>query len=50
MKRATLAREASGYVGAALVSLGVGLIYLPAGVIMAGVMLITGAVLSAIKG
>ena len=36
--------------GAILVSLGAGMIYLPAGIITAGVMLLAGAVLSCLGG
>lgn len=36
--------------GAALVSVGAGMIYLPAGIITAGVMLLAGAVLSCLGG
>lgn len=39
-KTLAIAREAAGFVGAAIVAVGAGMIYLPAGVIIGGLMLI----------
>lgn len=47
MKAAEIMRDIAGLVGAALVSIGTGMMHLPAGVIVAGVLLIVGAVLAA---
>lgn len=46
---ATVARDAAGLIGAACVAIGVGLIYVPAGVIVAGAMLVGAAFLTARK-
>lgn len=40
-------RDATGVIGVALISVGSGLIYLPAGLIVAGLLLLGGAMLSA---
>lgn len=42
-----LARDAAGLAGAALISCGAGMIYRPAGFIVAGLLLLVGAVLDA---
>lgn len=47
---AAYATELMMTAGAALVSLGTGMIYFPAGIITAGVMLLAGAVLSCLGG
>ena len=47
---AAYATELAMASGAALVSLGAGMIYLPAGIITAGVMLLAGAVISCLGG
>ena len=47
---ATYATELVMTAGAILVSLGAGMIYLPAGIITAGVMLLAGAALSCLGG
>jgi hypothetical protein len=46
----TIIREIAGLLGCALVSVGVGMIFLPAGLITAGLLLIAGAVLSGRAG
>jgi len=43
----TMGRDAAGLLGAGLVAYGVGEIYRPAGLIVAGVMLLTAVILSA---
>ena len=51
--RAALAKRAGDLIllaGAAVVSVGVGMYYLPAGLISAGVLLIAGVVLSSLGG
>lgn len=47
MKAAEVTRDIAGLIGAVLVSVGVGMIHLPSGLIAAGVLLIVGAVLAA---
>ena len=47
---AKYAADVALIVGAAAVSVGTGMIYLPAGVIAAGVLLISGVVLSSLGG
>lgn len=47
---AAYATELMMTAGAALVSLGAGMIYFPAGIITAGVMLLAGSVLSCLGG
>lgn len=42
-----LARDAAGLIGAGLISTGAGMIYRPAGFIVAGFLLLVGAVLDA---
>lgn len=44
---ANAVRDLSGLAGVALISVGAGLIYLPAGLIVAGVLLLAGAMISA---
>lgn len=48
--RLDLVRDIAGISGAALIAVGAGLIFLPAGVIVAGAFLLGGALLSAWKG
>lgn len=43
----SIARDVIGLTGCALVALGVGMIYLPAGLICAGAMLVMGVILTA---
>lgn len=43
MKLSDLARDAAGLTGVALIAVGSGLIYLPAGFIVLGIMLLMGA-------
>jgi hypothetical protein len=47
---ASLLRDAAGIVGAALIAYGAGLVYRPAGFIVAGVLLVGGAYLAARGG
>jgi hypothetical protein len=46
----TIIRDIAGLLGCGLVSIGVGMIFLPAGVITAGLLLVAGAVLSGRAG
>lgn len=49
-KLATIARDGTGVAGAALISTGVGLVYLPAGLIVAGVLMLAAAFILARAG
>lgn len=43
----TLLRDGAGVVGAVLIAVGVGMVYLPAGLIVAGALMLAAAVFSA---
>lgn len=47
MKAAEIMRDIAGLIGAGLVSIGTGMMHLPCGLIVAGMLLIVGAVLAA---
>lgn len=46
----TLVRDLAGVAGAAAVALGAGMVYLPAGVIVGGLLMLAGAILAARRG
>lgn len=46
-RSAIILRDLSGLIGAAMISAGAGMIYLPAGMIVGGGLLVAGAVLTA---
>lgn len=50
MKKATFLRDAAGLSGSASIAAGAGMIYLPAGFIAGGILLVLGALLTARKG